>query len=43
MIKEPMTISFQNYDSISKIKTSKVRTSKKNEIQSNVLQFTTDL
>lgn len=44
MIKKPMTISFQKYDSTSKeIKTGKVRTSKKNGIQSNMLQFTTDL
>lgn len=39
-----MTISFQKYDlTCREIKTGKARTSKKNEIQSNMLQFTTDL
>lgn len=44
MIKKPMTISFQKYDSTSKeIKTGKVRTSKKNGRESNMFHFTTDL
>ena len=44
MIKKPMTISFQKYDSTCKeIETGKVRTSEENGIQSNVLQLTTDL
>lgn len=44
MIKRPMTISFQKYDSTSKeIKTGNTRTSKKNGIESDMLQFTRDL